>query len=108
MSAPTVTPLVLTEKSSRPAADATPESIRPTFRWPDDWDQVLDTAIRTWPGEWQPKRVQHLYIARYGRGLYRCDARRFLSERAHAGLLMLHDRPNGRFYTRSIRKDVRP
>lgn len=92
------------EKSSRPAADATPEKTRAAFKWPADWDQVLDAAIRVWPGEWQPKRVQNLYAARYGRGLYRCDARRFLSERARQGLLTLVDRPNGRFYTLKTRK----
>lgn len=108
MSAPTVTPLILAAKHSRPDGDATPETTRLTFKWPDDWDQVLDTAIRDWPGEWQPKRVQNLYSARYGRGLYRCDARRFLSERARNGLLTLVDRPNGRYYIRNTRKDVRP
>lgn len=75
--------------------------------WPDDWPTVLDTAIRTWGGEWGTNRVQHLYAARYGRGLYRPHARDCLSQRAHAGLLRLDDRdPNHRVYT--LRKDVRP
>ncbi|MER5213659.1 hypothetical protein ABT063_24585 [Streptomyces sp. NPDC002838] len=98
-----------TEKSSRPAADATadPKATGPALKWPDDWDEVLDTAIRAEGGEWQPKRVQQLYLVRYGRGLYRSNARQFLSKRAHAGLLTLHDRPNGRFYTLNARKDGR-
>lgn len=100
-----VTPRDLAEKSSRPAAaDATPEKPRKTLTWPDDWDQVLDTAIRTWGGEWSPQRVQRLYNARYGLGLYRHDARRFLSERAHAGVLTLHDGTR-RYYTLNTRKD---
>jgi len=67
--------------------------------WPADWDTVLDTAIRDEGGEWTTVRVQHLYLARYKRGLYRADARRFLSQRAHAGVLTLHHRPNARYYT---------
>ena len=73
---------------------------KPALSWPEDWDTVLDTAIREWGGEWDTKRVQRLFVARYGRGLYRCDARRFLSQRAHRGELTLHDRPNHRVYTR--------
>jgi hypothetical protein len=76
--------------------------------WPADWDTVLDTAIRTWGGEWDTKRVQRLYSARYGSGLFRADARRFLSERAHTGLMALHNRPDHRYYTLNSRKDVRP
>ncbi|MBP5883137.1 hypothetical protein QBA57_28780 [Streptomyces scabiei] len=75
-------------------------------RWPADWDRVLDTAIRTWRGEWTTNRVQQLYKARYGDGLHRADARAFLSRRAHQGVLRLHNRPNARYYT--LRKDVRP
>jgi hypothetical protein len=67
--------------------------------WPDDWNAILDTAIRDEGGEWTTVRVQHLYLARYKRGLYRADARRFLSQLAHAGVLTLHHRPNARFYT---------
>lgn len=71
----------------------------PAITWPDDWDSVLDTAIREWGGEWDTRRVQRLYIARYQRGLYRSDARDCLSRRAHAGVLTLHERPNHRVYT---------
>jgi hypothetical protein len=81
--------------------------------WPADWGQVLDAAIRTWGGEWDTKRVQRLYMARYGRGLFRADARAELSRRARLGLMTLHDRPNHRIYTLTTRtlnsrKDVRP
>ncbi|WP_151480656.1 hypothetical protein [Streptomyces albicerus] len=85
------------EKATAPATTATPA--KKTLTWPDDWDNVLDSAIRQWQGEWTPKRVQHLYLARYDRGLYRSDARNFLSQRAHRGLLTLHDRPTGRVFT---------
>ncbi|MFG2780769.1 hypothetical protein ACGFY7_23315 [Streptomyces prunicolor] len=71
----------------------------PAITWPADWDTVLDTTIREEGGEWTTKRVQQLYLARYGRGLHRADARRFLSQRAHAGFLRLHERPNSRYYT---------
>ncbi|MCI3271436.1 hypothetical protein [Streptomyces cylindrosporus] len=106
MSDPTVTPRDLAEKSTVQSGDATPETKRKAPEWPDDWDQVLDHAIRTWSGEWSPQRVVWLYLARYGRGMYRGDARRFLSERAHAGFLTLHD-GNRRFYTLNTRKDSR-
>jgi hypothetical protein len=66
---------------------------------PADWDHVLDTAIRTWGGEWDTKRVQRLFLVAYGEGLYRADARRFLSQRAHQGMLILHDRLGHRVYT---------
>lgn len=79
----------------------------PVPKWPTDWDQVLDTAIRTWGGEWDTKRVQHLYTARYGRGLFRCHAREFLARRARQGSMRLHTRPNHHYYTLN-RKDVRP
>lgn len=84
-----------------------PESSTKTITraWPADWDKVLDTAIRTWGGEWNTKRVQHLFSARYGGGIFRDAARECLSHRAHTGQLTLHDRPNGRFYTRNSRKD---
>ncbi|MFI1734009.1 hypothetical protein ACH40E_33315 [Streptomyces acidicola] len=95
------------EKSSPTGAEATPKTTRTALKWPDDWDQVLNSAIREWGGEWNPQRVQRLYLARYGRGLYRCDARRFLSERAHAGFLTLHERRGARFYTFKTRKDGR-
>ncbi|WP_262058573.1 hypothetical protein [Streptomyces sp. STR69] len=72
---------------------------RPGPKWPADWDRVLDTAIRTWRGDWDTKRVQRLYIARYGEGLHRADARAFLSRRARQGVLRLHNRPNSRYYT---------
>jgi hypothetical protein len=81
----------------------------PALRWPDDWDHVLDTAIREWGGEWDTKRVQHLFAARYsGGGIFRDAARNCLSQRVHAGLLQLHERPNARYYTVNSRKDVRP
>lgn len=67
--------------------------------WPEDWDAVLDAAIRDEGGEWTTLRVQHLYKARYEVGLFRGDARMCLSQRAHQGLLTLHDRPHGRSYT---------
>ncbi|MFE2712314.1 hypothetical protein ACFXKI_10055 [Streptomyces mirabilis] len=69
-------------------------------RWPTDWDRVLDTAIRTWGGEWDTKRVQSLFQARYSRGLFRSHAREFLARRAHQGVLQLHERPDHRVYTR--------
>lgn len=93
------------EKATAPATTATPAE--KTLIWPDDWNNVLDTAIRQWQGEWTPKRVQHLYLARYARGLYRSDARNFLSQRAHRGLLTLHDLPTGRVFTLNSRKDGR-
>lgn len=76
--------------------------------WPADWDDFLDAAIRDEDGEWTTNRVQHLYKARYEVGLFRGDARMCLSQRAHQGLLKLHDRPHGRVYTRTDRKDGRP
>ncbi|WP_180989673.1 hypothetical protein [Streptomyces cahuitamycinicus] len=78
----------------------------PAPSWPPDWDRVLDTAIRTWGGEWTTARVQLLFKARYGQGLHRADARAYLSRRAHQGVLRLHNRPDARYYT--LRKDVRP
>lgn len=77
----------------------------PALQWPADWDRVLDTAIRTWGGEWDTVRVQRLFLARYGRAIGRTPARAFLSRRAHQGLMQLHNRPNSRYYT--LRKDVR-
>lgn len=82
--------------NTAPATGAAPS-------WPADWDRVLDTAIHTWGGEWDTRRVQRLYLTRYGRGLYRSDARAFLSRRAHQGLMTLHDRPSARFYTLNTR-----
>jgi hypothetical protein len=76
--------------------------------WPADWDDVLDTAISTWGGEWDTKRVQHLFATRYRRGLFRSHARDCLSMRARQGLLKLHDRADHRIYTLNDRKDVRP
>jgi hypothetical protein len=74
--------------------------------WPADWDTVLDTAIRTWGGDWDTKRVQRLYLARYGRGLFRSHARDGLSRRAHEGLLDLDDQDaNHRVYRLTTRKD---
>lgn len=84
--------------TSAPAAGPAPG-------WPHDWDRVLDTAIRTWGGQWDTARVQQLYRVRYGRQLYRGDARAFLSRRAHQGVLRLHNVPNARFYTPNHRKD---
>ena len=75
-------------------------------RRPADWDRVLDSAIRTWRGEWTTGRVQLLYKARYGDGMHRADARAFLSCRARQGLLILINRPDARYYM--LRKDVRP
>lgn len=88
--------------------ETTTQTTATAITWPDDWDHVLDTAIRTWGGEWDTKRVQHLYLARYRRGLFRSDARGFLSRRAHEGLMTLHDQdPDHRFYTLNSWKDVR-
>lgn len=79
----------------------------PAPSWPPDWDRVLDTAIRTWGGRWTTARVQQLYAARYGRRLYREDARAFLSRRARQGLMRLHDVPNARYFTpTTTRKDL--
>lgn len=71
----------------------------PATRQPDDWNTVLDTALTTWDGSWDTRRVQRLFLARYGRGLFRADARAALSRRARAGLLVLHDQPDHRIYT---------
>jgi hypothetical protein len=87
-------------------AGSQPPAAGPAPGWPHDWDRVLDTAIRTWGGRWDTARVQQLYLVRYGRRLYREDARAFLSRRAHQGVMRLHNRPNSRYYT--LRKDVRP
>ncbi|MGA5506864.1 hypothetical protein [Streptomyces umbrinus] len=80
-------------------AEAPASAAGPAPGWPHDWDGVLDTAIRTWGGKWDTARVQALYAVRYGRRLYREDARAFLSRRAHQGLMRLHDQPNHRYYT---------
>ena len=48
----------------------TDEHAKKAPAWPDDWDTVLDTAIREWGGDWTPLRVQRLYLARYQRVLY--------------------------------------
>lgn len=83
-----------------PCNDQTkPAATLPAPTWPEDWDHVLDFAIRQWQGEWTPKRVQRLYLARYGDDLFRSDARNCLSIRARRGLLTLHDRPKGRVFT---------
>jgi hypothetical protein len=87
-------------------AEAPASAAGPVPKWPTDWDRVLDTAIRTWHGEWTTGRVQLLYKARYGQGLHRADARAFLSRRAHQGQLDLVNRSDARYYT--LRKDVRP
>jgi len=71
---------------------------------PADWERVLDTALRTWRGEWTTTRVQRLYLARYGQGLHRADARAFLARRAAQGVLRLHNRPDSRYYTLNTRK----
>jgi hypothetical protein len=78
--------------ASAPAAGPAPS-------WPPDWDRVLDTAIRRWGGKWDTARVQQLYAVRYGRRLYREDARAFLSRRALQGLMQLHHRPDSHYYT---------
>lgn len=99
------------EEATATAATATPtaESTSLAPKWPAGWEHVLDTAIRMWGGEWDTRRVQRLYSARYGRGLFRSHARDCLSRRAHQGLMTLHDQdPNHRFYTLTDRKDVRP
>lgn len=82
----------MTTTTEAPAAEA-------AARWPADWDRVLDTAIRSWGGEWTTVRVQHLFQARYGKGLFRAHARQCLSLRAHLGMLRLHHRPDSRYYT---------
>lgn len=87
-------------------AGASAPAAGPAPSWPPDWDRVLDTAISRWGGKWDTARVQQLYAVRYGRRLYREDARAFLSRRARQGVLCLHDRPDSRYYT--LRKDVRP
>ncbi|WP_060880873.1 hypothetical protein [Streptomyces scabiei] len=80
-------------------AGACAPAARPGPTWPADWDRVLDTAIRTWRGEWTTARVQLLFKVRYGQDLHRADARAFLSRRAHQGVLRLHNRPDARYYT---------
>lgn len=89
-------------------AGASAPAAGPAPSWPPDWDRVLDRAIRTWGGRWDTARVQQLYAARYGRRLYREDARAFLSRRARQGVMRLHDQPNARYYTLNSRKDERP
>jgi hypothetical protein len=84
-------------------AGATTAPAAPAPAWPADWNTVLDTAIRTWGGEWDTKRVQRLYLARYSRGMYRSHARDCLSHRARQGLMTLHERPDARFYTLNTR-----
>lgn len=85
-----------------------PDQNPPAPTWPDDWNHTLDTAIRTWRGNWDTKRVQHLYQARYRQGLFRAHAREFLALRARRGLMTSHEEPTGRHYTLNSRKDVRP
>jgi hypothetical protein len=80
-------------------AEAPTSAAGPVPKWPTDWDQVLDTAIRTWRGEWTTNRVQQLYKARYGDSMHRADARAFLSRRAHQGVLRLNNRADARYYT---------
>lgn len=77
----------------------------PPPKRPAGWDRVLDTAIRSWGGEWDTARVQRLYLVRYGRSLGRPEARAFLSRRARQGVLTLHNRPNSRYYTPVTRKE---
>lgn len=57
---------------------ATPESDRIAF---------LIGAMRDWGGEWTVRRVQQLYRARYGSGLYRHQARADLDSLVETGLL---------------------
>jgi len=92
--------------TAQAGANAAPAA-GPAPTWPADWDRVLDTAIHTWGGKWDTSRVQQLYLVRYGRRLYREDARAFLSRRAHQGVLRLHNQPHARFYTLNSRKDGR-
>ncbi|MGW2379268.1 hypothetical protein [Streptomyces sp. NPDC001658] len=85
------------EKSSRPAADATPDSARERRL-----AQLLDT-IRTHRGTWGPKRVQDL--RRFTGGpTQRGTARRDLEELSRRGHLDEFGPDDGRFFTLKVRK----
>ncbi|MBQ1096294.1 hypothetical protein KBY55_09375 [Streptomyces sp. b94] len=80
------------EKSSRPAADATPESARE-----QRLTQLLDT-IRTHRGEWRAGDV--VVLRRLAGGpTQRSVARRDLAELHHRGHLNQHGPTDSRFYT---------
>ncbi|MGX1223184.1 hypothetical protein [Streptomyces ambofaciens] len=80
------------EKSSRPAADATPEAARE-----QRLTQLLDT-IRTHRGEWRAGDV--VVVRRLSGGpIQRSVARRDLAELYRRGHLNQHGPADGRFYT---------
>lgn len=80
------------EKSSRPAADATPESARE-----QRLAQLLDT-IRTYRGEWRAGDV--VVVRRLTGGpVQRSVARRDLAELHQRGHLTQHGPKDSRFYT---------
>ncbi|WP_031039781.1 hypothetical protein [Streptomyces sp. NRRL F-5650] len=80
------------EKSSRPAADATPESARE-----QRLAQLLDT-IRTHRGEWRASDIVTLRRLTGG-PTKRSTARRDLAELHRRGHLNQHGPTDGRFYT---------
>jgi hypothetical protein len=87
------------EKSSRPAADATPGLT-------DRQARLLD-AIRTYGGEWTTRRVLHLFALTDPGVVQRGAARRDLAVLHRAGHLVLVDDPDNRHYALHTRKDGR-
>ncbi|MGI3198468.1 hypothetical protein ACRJ4B_15930 [Streptomyces sp. GTA36] len=86
-------------KSSRPAADATPNLTPRQAR-------LLD-AIRTYGGQWNTCRVLALYALTDPSVVHRGTARRDLEVLHRTGHLVLVDEPDNRHYILSTRKDDR-
>jgi hypothetical protein len=89
-------------KSSRPAADATPDKVD---RYEARLAQLLDT-IRTHGGKWSTGALQELR-RKQGGTKQRGTARRDLAELHRRGHLHQHGAGDGRFYTLKTRKDGR-
>lgn len=87
------------EKSSRPAADATPELTERQTR-------LLD-AIRTHGGEWTTRRALHLFAITDPGVVQRGTVRRDLATLQRAGHLVLVDDPDNRHYVLH-RRDGQP
>ncbi|MFD4559010.1 hypothetical protein ACFWP5_32605 [Streptomyces sp. NPDC058469] len=81
-------------KSSRPAADATPDKVD---RYEARLAQLLDT-IRTHGGKWSTGALQELR-RKHGGTTQRGTARRDLAELHRRGHLHQHGAGDGRFYT---------
>ncbi|MEV5977550.1 hypothetical protein [Streptomyces sp. NPDC052114] len=88
------------EKSSRAAANATPDPVRERRL-----EQLLD-AVRTWRGRWTTVRAQDLYRLTGG-PTERHVARRDLAELHRRGHLRKHSSDGGQHYTLATRKDGR-